>query len=136
MRANTIKDEMWKTIPVHIISQPNTIWQVGKCMVNIITRGHYWDDVSNVLKCVHNGVRFGIYKKDTLQSKFHANYSKNLMKYILGCLSVRELDRFTRSQLLDHFEEVFSVYDDTYVKPIVGSTADAPYEPKERYRST
>lgn len=119
--------DKWKTAPPNILAEPNTIWQVGKCMLQIVTKGRFWDEELNVLDPVDCGEKFGEYKQKTL----HVKYSKNLMKYILGCLSVREVDRFTRTELLDHFEEVFSVYNGTHKVPTMDDFGDAPYQPKD-----
>ncbi|KAG4427019.1 hypothetical protein IFR05_017498, partial [Cadophora sp. M221] len=67
------------------------------------------------------------YKQKVLQSK----YSKSLMKYILGCLSIKEYERFTRKDLMDHFEKVRAVYASTYVPPLVEEPLDGPYEPSD-----
>lgn len=120
--------DKWKTAPPNILAEPNTIWQVGKCMLQIVTKGRFWDEELNVLKAVDCGEKFGEYKQKTL----HVKYSKNLMKYILGCLSVREVDRFTRGELLNHFVEVFSVYNGTHKVPTMDDIGDAPYHPKDK----
>jgi hypothetical protein len=125
--SNFIKENKWKTAPPHILAEPNTIWQVGKCMLQIVTKGRFWNDELNVLSPIDNDENFGVFKKNIL----HAKYSKNLMKYILGCLSVREVDRFTRTELLDHFREVFSVYDGSHQTPVVDDIGLAPYEPRD-----
>jgi hypothetical protein len=126
-RADSTKGDKWKTAPANIIAEANTIWQVGKCMLQIVTRGRFWDEELNVLNPVDSGEKFGEYKQNTL----HVKYSKNLMKYILGCLSARDVDRFTRPELLSHFEEVFSVYNGTHKAPIMDDIGDAPYEPTD-----
>ncbi|KAL2065589.1 hypothetical protein VTL71DRAFT_3259 [Oculimacula yallundae] len=123
------EDQRWPGAPLYIISSPNTIWQIGKCMLHIVTRGRFWDEDNNALNPidVEKNQRFGQYKKDVLQ----ANYSKNLMKYILGCLTIKEYERFTRQDLMIHFKTVQDVYDGTYDQPPVEEPLDGPYEPKD-----
>ena len=53
------------------------------------------------------------------------------MKYILGCLSVKEYERFTRKDLMDHFGRVRAVYEGTYNPPPVEEPLDGPYEPSD-----
>jgi hypothetical protein len=122
--ADSNKDQKWPGAPAYIIDGPNTIWQVGKCMLHILTRGRFWDEDNNVLNPIDNGVKFGVYKKTVLQQK----YSKNLMKYVLGCLHWEEPHRMKRSELLDHFEDVFAVYNGTFVQEIIDSDDDLAYE--------
>ncbi|KAG4428797.1 hypothetical protein IFR05_015723, partial [Cadophora sp. M221] len=57
--------------------------------------------------------------------------TKSLMKYILGCLSIKQYERFTRKDLMDHFEKVRAVYAGTYVPPPVEGPLDGPYEPSD-----
>ncbi|KAH9211836.1 hypothetical protein DL95DRAFT_464531 [Leptodontidium sp. 2 PMI_412] len=123
------EEKAWPEAPAYIISSPNTIWQVGKCMLHIVTQGRFWDEDYNALSPVdiENGQKFGQYKQKVLQSK----YSKSLMKYILGCLSIKEYERFTRKDLMDHFEKVRAVYAGTYVPPPVEEPLDGPYEPSD-----
>ncbi|KAE9372493.1 hypothetical protein N431DRAFT_466737 [Stipitochalara longipes BDJ] len=120
------KDEAWDGIPEYIVASPHTIWQVGKCMFNILTRGRFWDDDFNTLNPVDNDEKFGEFKVKVLQKV----YSRNLIKYILGCLSAAEEARFARQTLLDHFEKVLSVYEGKYVSEPEDDSADMPYEPK------
>jgi hypothetical protein len=122
------EEKKWDGIPPHIVDEPDTIWQVGKCMLHIITRGRFWDDDFNTLNPVDNGEKFGHYKAKVLQAK----YSKTLVKNILNCLACKQEARPTRQILLDHFEKVFSVYDGTYIPEPVDNTADLPYEPENR----
>jgi hypothetical protein len=121
-------DQTWDGIPPYIVHNPNTIWHVGKCMFNIITRGRFWDEESNTLNPVDNNEKFGQFKVRVLQKK----YSRNLMKYVLGCLSANDEDRFIQQTLLDHFETVLSVYDGTYKPEPEDETADQPYEPENK----
>ncbi|KAG4427972.1 hypothetical protein IFR05_016542, partial [Cadophora sp. M221] len=123
------EEKAWPEAPAYIISSPNTIWQVGKCMLHIVTQGRFWDQDYNALSPVdiESGQKFGQYKQKVLQSK----YSKSLMKYILGCLSIKEYERFTRKNLMDHFEKVRAVYAGTYVPPPVEQPLDGPYEPSD-----
>jgi hypothetical protein len=120
------KDQAWEGIPEYLIASPNTIWQVGKCMFNILTRGRFWDEHSNTLNPVDNNEMFGKFKVNVLQK----HYSRNLIKYIVGCLSAADEARFLRQTLLDHFDTILSVYDGTYVSEPEDDTADMPYEPK------
>ncbi|KAN0110640.1 hypothetical protein V8E51_007027 [Hyaloscypha variabilis] len=120
------KPEAWDGIPEYIVANPHTIWQVGKCMFNILTRGRFWDNDSNTLNPVDNDEKFGKFKVKVLQKV----YSRNLIKYIVGCLSAADEARFVRQTLLDHFETVLSVYEGTYVSEPEDDLADLPYEPK------
>ena len=122
------KNEAWDGIPEYIVASPNTIWQVGKCMFNILTRGRFWDDDFNTLNPVDNGEKFGIFKVNVLQKI----YSRNLIKYIVGCLSAADEARFVRPTLLVHFETVLSVYEGRYVSEPEDDTDDLPYEPKSK----
>lgn len=119
------QDQKWDDIPEYIVDEPNTRWEAGKCMFNILTRGRFWDEESNTLNPVDNGMKFGQHKKNVLQKK----YSRSLMKHILGCLAVSEEQRFARKTLLDHFERALSVYDGTYIPEPVDEKRDLPYEP-------
>ncbi|CZT09299.1 uncharacterized protein RAG0_14097 [Rhynchosporium agropyri] len=121
------ENQAWQGAPVYIISSPNTIWQIGKCMLHIVTRGRFWDEDYNALNPVERNQKFGQFKQETLQ----ANYTKNLMKYILGCLTIKEYERFTRQQLMVHFQAVQDIYDGTYVPPPVEDPLDGPYTPKD-----
>jgi hypothetical protein len=93
-------------------------------MLQIITNGRFWDENLNVLKPVDGGTKFGEFKQKTLQAK----YSKNLLKYILSCLTSRDDARYTRLQLLEHFEEVLSTPEGIYVPPVIHDTAKEPYK--------
>ncbi|KAK0111217.1 hypothetical protein ONS95_001591 [Cadophora gregata] len=119
------EDEKWPAAPVHIIASPNTIWQVGKCMLHVITNGRFWDEGDNALNPEDRGEKFGFFKQKVLQK----TYSKSLMKYILGCLSVKDYERFTRKDLMDHFQNVRDVYAGKYRPPPVQEPLDGPYEP-------
>ena len=121
-------EQAWDGIPPYMIDEPNTIWQIGKCMLTILTRGRFWDEEYNALNPVDHGEKFGVFKKKVLQAK----YSRNLMKYILGCLSGKEQDRWYRQVLLDHFETVLSVYEGKYTPEPEDETDDQPYKPKKR----
>ncbi len=94
-------------------------------MLQVLTRGRFWDEENNALNPVDDGQKFGDFKQNTLQR----HYSKSLMKHVLGCLSFKEYERFTRNDLMDHFEKVFAVYAGTYVPEPVEDTLDGPYEP-------
>lgn len=120
--------QAWEGIPDYIVANPHTIWQVGKCMFNILTKGRFWDEDSNTLNPVDNDDKFGKFKVKVLQKK----YSRNLIKYIVGCLSAADEARFVQRTLLDHFETVLSVYDGTYVSEPEDDTADMPYEPRSK----
>ena len=109
--------------PRQIRATPGLIWQVGKCVLQILTRGRFWDDEDNVLNPIDNDEKFGVYKQTVLQRK----YSKNLMKCVLSCLSSKTFNRPTRSQLLEHFETVFSVYNGTFVKEVINDDDELPY---------
>ncbi|PBP25966.1 inosine/uridine-preferring nucleoside hydrolase [Diplocarpon rosae] len=113
-------------IPDFLIESPNTIWQVGKCMLHILTRGRFWNEVSNALSPTDNCEKFGPFKKNKLQAK----YSRGLLKHVLGCLSFVEYQRFTREHLMNHFRRVFSVYSGTDVPEPEKDTLDGPYRPK------
>jgi hypothetical protein len=113
--------------PHHVIAGPNTIWQVGKCMLQILTRGRFWDDEFNVLNPVDNNEKFGTYKQKVLQQK----YSKDLIKQILACLTRQPEDRPTQDDLLQHFQTIFSVYDGTYQPKAVDEGFHEPYKPKD-----
>lgn len=110
-------------VPTHLMASPDTIWQVGKCMLHVLTRGRFWDDDYNCLSPKDNGQKFGNFKQHELQSK----YSKNLMKYVLGCLSAKEYERFTSQDLMAHFQKVHSVFAGTYVPEPVRDSLDGPY---------
>ncbi len=124
LNTNATQADKRDAIPSYTIAEPNTIWHVGKCMLQIITNGRFWDENLNVLKPVDAGTEFGEFKKNTLQAK----YSKNLLKYILGCLKSREDERYTRPQLLKHFEEVLSTPRGIYIPPVIHDTAKEPYK--------
>ena len=47
--ADYRKDRKWTGAPEDIVASPNTIWQVGKCMLHIITKGRFWDENNNAL---------------------------------------------------------------------------------------
>ncbi|KAI6707973.1 hypothetical protein JHW43_009499 [Diplocarpon mali] len=113
-------------IPAFLIESPNMIWQVGKCMLQILTRGRFWNEVSNTLSPTDDGEKFGSFKKAKLQAK----YSRSLMKHILGCLSFVEYQRFTRANLMDHFRKVCAVYSGTYVPELEKDSLDGPYHSK------
>jgi hypothetical protein len=113
--------------PKHVVAGPDTIWQVGKCMLQLLTRGRFWDDESNVLNPVDNNEKFGVYKQTVLQQK----YSKNLIKHILACLTRLPENRPTQDDLLQHFRTIFSVYDGTYQPKPVDEESQEPYQPKD-----
>lgn len=96
-------------------------------MLHIITKGRFWDEDNNALNPKDGDEKFGVFKQKVLQTK----YSKSLMKYILGCLSVKEYERFTRKDLIDHFGRVRAVYEGTYDPPPVEEPLDGPYEPSD-----
>ncbi|KAI9050311.1 hypothetical protein LZ554_005478 [Drepanopeziza brunnea f. sp. 'monogermtubi'] len=121
------KSHVWPEAPACIVASPNTIWQVGKCILHILTRGRFWDEEFNCLSPLDNGQKFGKFKQEVLQSK----YSKNLLKYVLGCLSFKDYERFTREDLMEHFEKVNSVLAGTYVPEPVGESLDGPYQPAD-----
>lgn len=120
-------DKIWPEAPAYIIASPNTIWQVGKCMLHIVTQGRFWDEDYNALNPKEGDTKFGVFKQKDLQAK----YSKSLMKHILGCLSIKEYERFTRKDLMEHFEKVRAVYAGTYVPPPIEEQLDGPYEPSD-----
>ncbi|CZR58756.1 uncharacterized protein PAC_08648 [Phialocephala subalpina] len=120
------RNQAWNNAPSYVIEHPNTIWQVGKCIFNIITNGRFWSDDYNTINTVDNGQKFGDYKRNVLQKV----YSKNLMKYVLACLSADPTRRYFRSELLEHFETVLSIFEGTYQPDIVdGSDLLSPYLP-------
>lgn len=94
-------------------------------MLQILTRGRFWDNEFNTLNPVNSGEKFGVYKQNTLQKY----YSKNLIKHILGCLTSKGHKQPTRKQLLEHFQKVFSVYAGTYVPETVNKTLEEAYKP-------
>lgn len=128
--VNMNKDKIWdkpNATPSHIVAGPNTIWHVGKCMLHIVTRGRFWNNNMNVLSLTDQGETFGDFKKNELQQ----TYSKDLIRYILGCLSVLERDRPSREQLMSHFELVISILGGQNLPPIIDDDRDAPYIPKD-----
>jgi hypothetical protein len=120
-------NEVEGDFPKHVVAGPNTIWQVGKCMLQLLTRGRFWDDEFNVLNPVDNNEKFGVYKQTVLQQK----YSKNLIKCILACLTRLPENRPTQHDLLQHFRTIFSVYDSTYQPKPVDEQFHEPYQPKD-----
>lgn len=119
-------DKTWASAPDYLIESPNTIWQVGKCIFHILTRGRFWSDEYNALNPVDGIDRFGDYKRNVLQKV----YSRNLMKYILACLSADTTKRFSRNELLQHFEKVLSIFERTYhPDPVDESDLLSPYLP-------
>lgn len=120
------KNMTWAGIPPYIVANPHTIWYVGKCMFNILTRGRFWDEENNTLNPVDNGEKFGEFKVNVLQK----TYSRNLIKYIVGCLSATDEARFIQQTLLDHFGTILSVYAGTYESEPEDDTDEKPYDPK------
>lgn len=97
--------------PKYLIEHPNTIWQVGKCVFQILTGGRFWSGEYNCLSPTDNGEVFGKFKQQVLQKV----YSKNLMKYVLACISAEPTNRYSRGELLEHFKKVLSIYEGTYL---------------------
>jgi len=106
--ANTDQSDQWKDTPVHILANPDTIWQTGKCIFQILTRGRFFDNKLEIIRPVDNGEKFGEFKVETLQKI----YSVNLMKYVVDTLAYDPATRPTREQLLEHFNEVIKIYEE------------------------
>ncbi|KUJ13937.1 uncharacterized protein LY89DRAFT_784773 [Mollisia scopiformis] len=119
------KSESWDDAPEYLVESPNTIWQIGKCVFQTITRGRFWSEEYNALSPVDNGEKFGEYKQKVLQK----HYSKNLMKYVLACVSADPTKRYFRSELLEHIEKVLSVFEGTYQPAHFDESFLSPYTP-------
>ncbi|KAE8440837.1 hypothetical protein EG329_006399 [Mollisiaceae sp. DMI_Dod_QoI] len=120
------REEAWVNAPEYVIESPTTIWQIGKCIFQILTNGRFWSEEYNALNPIDNNEKFGEYKQNVLQKV----YSKNLMKYVLASISAEPTRRYSAFELLEHFEIVLSIYRGTYQPPpIDDSIWKTPYSP-------
>lgn len=123
--SNKTQQKKWDSAPTYLIEHPNTIWQAAKCIFQTLTRGRFWSEEYNTLNPIDNAEKFGEYKQKVLQR----HYSKNLMKTVLACLSSDPTKRYFRTELLDHFDVVLSVFERTYQPPSVDESRWAQYNP-------
>ncbi len=84
------QEEAWVNAPEYVIESPTTIWQIGKCIFQILTNGRFWSEEYNALNPIDNNEKFGEYKQNVLQKV----YSRNLMKYVLACISAEPTRRY------------------------------------------
>ncbi|TVY73152.1 hypothetical protein LSUE1_G006799 [Lachnellula suecica] len=99
-----IQDQKWPGMPVQIISSLDSLWNVAKCVFQLITRGRFFSTTIDAITTKDGGKDFKDFRKETLEGE--CGYSQESLDLLLSSLDNDSIKRPTREAILEHCDRV------------------------------